>query len=133
MSLSSKETRFIKKAMLFDNIWYNMELVEIEKKKLEEQIKLADKIIEEMDEKQADIVDFLKERGCMMTIEVMPLFDGQEVAVFIMTYKDEFIMYSCGEYAKAKCHPSDEYDPMIGYALCRNRLMEKLLSKKYNV
>lgn len=132
--MSRKEQRFVKKCVAFDELLYKMEVLAQEKEKLEEQVKLIDESIHEMDHMQADIVQNLRDRNCNINIEYMSLFDGsEEFLVYIMAYKNAMVMYCNGVYAEAKCHPQDEYNPMLGYALCRNRLIEKLLKLKYNI
>ena len=132
--MSKKEQRFINKCMNFDQLLFRMEELDHQKKHLEEQVNMIDEAIKEMDGEQAKIVENLKSRNCMLNLEYISLYDGgEEELVYIMVYKNAIIMYCKGESAVAKCHPEDEYNPMVGYALCRNRLIEKLLKKKYNL
>ena len=67
--MSRKEQRFIKKCVEFDELLYKMEVLAQEKEKLEEQVKLIDESIHEMDHMQADIVQNLKGRNCNINIE----------------------------------------------------------------
>jgi hypothetical protein len=111
-----------------------MNTLAIEKEQLEERLKQLEEGIKAIDDKQAGIVNDLTTRGCRLNIEYMSLFDGdEEVLVYIMVHKNAVIMASGDVIAEAKCHPNDEFNLMVGYALCRNRLVEQLLRKKYNL
>lgn len=132
--MNRKEKRFINKCVEFDNILVEMNKLAQEKEQIEERLKELEDVIKAMDGEQAKIVENLTERGCRLNIEYMSLFDGdEEFLVYIMVHKNTVLMFGNGVVAEAKCHPMDEFNIMVGYALCRNRLVESLLKLKYNL
>lgn len=132
--MNRKEKRFFNKCVEFDGLLVEMNILAVEKKQLDERLKQLEDSIKAIDDKQAEIVENLTMRGCRLNLEYMSLFDGdEEVLVYIMVHKNTVIMASGDVIAEAKCHPNDEFNLMVGYALCRNRLVEQLLRKKYDL
>ena len=118
--MSSKEKR-----ALNQTVKYIGEFIEMQK--------LIEEDLHDMEHKQEDIIAQLEKKGCYLSAEQMPLFDGTEIIVFIVAVDNAIIMYFDGIIAKAKCHPNDEFDAQVGYAICRHRLMQQIIKLKYNI
>ncbi len=131
--MSSKDKRILNQTKNFIGQFINMQDMLKAKQDMEERIKELDNSIHEIEHVQDDIIQKLLKKNCYLSAEQMPLFDGTEIVVFIVTYDNNYMMYFDGILAEAKCHPEDEYDPQIGYAICRHRLMSQIMKLKYGV
>ena len=130
--MSNKERRFLKKVKAINELDFDLAELDIMSECLLERLLKIQELEESLNSAKNDIQQFLLDRSCFVTTENMKLLDGTDVDVYIVTFDDEYIMYANGVYAKAKCHPEEkEFDPVIGYALCRARLILKLLEQKY--
>ena len=130
--MSSKEKRFLKKVKAINELDFDMAELDLMSECLLERLLRIQELEDSLNNAKNDIQQFLLDRSCFVTMEKMNLLDGTDVDVYIVTFDDEYIMYANGVYAKAKCHPEEEeYDPVVGYALCRARLTLKLLEQKY--
>lgn len=131
--MSCKEKRILNQTKEYIGKFIeNQELLQ-QKSVLEEQIKNIDEQIHMLGHEQDDIIQKLLKKNCYLSAEQMPLFDGTEIVVFIAAYDNAIMMYFDGIVAEAKCHPSDEYNPQIGYSICRHRLMSQIMKIKYNI
>ena len=131
--MSSKEKRALNQTVKYINEFMEMQELLKVKEELEHQLGHVEEDLHAMEHKQEDIMAQLEKKGCYLSAEQMPLFDGTEIIVFIMAFENTVMMYFDGVIAKAKCHPSDEYNPQIGYAICRHRLMQQIMKMKYNI
>ena len=103
------------------------------REELAKQLEEIDETLHQMGHLLEDYIEIIERKNAQVTAEKMPLFDGTEIVVFTVAYDNNFLMYFDGIIAEAKCHPSDQYDANIGYAICRQRLISKIMNIKYNI
>lgn len=131
--MSSKEKRALNQTVKYIGEFIEMQKLLATKEELEHQLGHIEEDLHDMEHKQEDIIAQLEKKGCYLSAEQMPLFDGTEIIVFIVAIDNAIIMYFDGIIAKAKCHPNDEFDAQVGYAICRHRLMQQIMKLKYNI
>lgn len=130
--MSSREKRLLNKVKNIDEIDRDMLDLNAMEEILLERLARVQNLKVVLGETREEIQQALLNKSCFVTLERMQLYDGEEIDVYVMAFDDEYIMYYNGVVAKAKCHPlEEEYDPVVGYALCRARLIMKLLELKY--
>lgn len=127
----NKEDRLTKKAFAFGKNEKQIDILINKISELESAMRLVCDMIIKIQEEQSNTVSTLLEKNTFIYTETLLLAD-EELEMVIITTDNAFIMCCDNESAIAKCHPEDEYNPMVGYEICKNRLITKLLNKRYN-
>lgn len=131
--MSCKEKRILNQTAQFMKTFSDGQMIYQKKVELENQLKEIDEALHELEHIQEDIAVRLENKNAHLSVEQIPLYDGTEIIVFVVRYDNNFMMYFDGVVAEAKCHPNDEYNEQMGYAICRHRLMEQIMKIKYNI
>ena len=131
--MSCKERRILNQTAEYVNEFIGLQNLLTAKEELEHQLYHLEEDIQAIEAKQEKILERLERKDCVLSAERMALFDGTEIAVFIVAFDNTVMMYFDDIVAKAKCHPNDEFDLQVGYAICRHRLMQQVMKIKYGI
>lgn len=131
--MSCKERRILNQTVGYINEFFKLQELMNAKEELEHQLYHLEEDIQAIENIQNNILEKLENKECQLSAERMSLFDGTDIAVFIATFDKTVMMYFDGIVVKAKCHPNDEFNLQVGYAICRHRLMQQVMNIKYGI